>query len=216
MDGRSNLAPELRPTGRPTLSARVLELRQQGSDLIRPMGLAPIPRGPVLRRFDDGAEWAVLDVALDPHLEEKRMAMPRSAQRHLARVHRRGISFDRLYVAHELPAGSVATIAKQGSLDMDALVKAIGEPTSDPRVEVLADRTAAVAAGVGTGAIAIGVVCGLAIAAVALAPLVAGAALLGAVGAAGGLDPAIIGVISPSGRAEPGELGVFFHVVSWS
>lgn len=189
---------------RSSLERRALEVHQRAGHLIDVLGVANVPAEPVLVSFRNDNEWVIFDAAIDPHLQAKEgLAMPRKARSHLKSIHKTGAPFCRLFIAHELAPGSIKKIAPNGKVDL-ATAETIIKQTSDPRPQKIAEATTTTLAAIGVGLAALGA--GALV--VAAAPL----ALLAAIP----LDPAIIGAVSGSGRGEPGELAVFFHLVSWT
>ena len=169
-------------------------------------------------------DWVVFEAHDDPLYAKGQLAAPRWVKRRLRKIAKGPIGFERGYVAHEVPAGSAAIIAPNGRVDIRTAEELIGGPTIHHRVEALAEGIAVasyVTAAVAGAVIVAGV-------ALALAPLVlltalpatAGGAVAVAsvvsVGAVSGLDPAIIGAVSASGQARPGELAAFFRLAHWT
>ncbi len=148
-------------------------------------------------------EWVVTDAETDPQLRQQQFVMPDHVVSKLERLVELGVEFDRLFVAHELPEGSLS--ADVQTIDPTKLATLIPEPPPSERTR-RALRIATSAARVSLG----GVVAPVVIA--GLAP-VAAAAALGA--ATAGLDPALLGVVSASGRARTDELSVWFLIEAW-
>ena len=189
------------------LARRALAVQEQAGSLVDFMGVAPIPDKPVVSTFETGNDWIVIDAVRDPHVCEGTLAVPRVIQRKLGRIDRSGTKFERLFVAHELPRGSVEEITKSsGAVDIGKAKAAIGQPSTDPRVQTVAEGVAAVTKKMAKAAL---------IATVATAVLPVSPLALAALASGSGLDPAILGVVSTTGKAETGELGVFFLLASW-
>lgn len=184
------------------LECRVVDLARRAGPLVRPMGLVRIPAGPVGLRISSG-DWVVAPAEDDPHLQSRQFVMPQEVIERLEALESAKVLFDRLYVAHEVPAATLRHSSK-GAVTLDQ--KALGEviPAPSPHPKTLS--TLGVCTRI-TEATALALL--LPLAALAMAPAAAA-------GAAAVLDPALLGAVTASGRAEPGELAAWFLVAAWT
>lgn len=211
------------PTQLPSLTSdlerRAVALLERCDGLVSPIGVTAVPAGPIGFRLGAVAgrpgstvpasrpgapgrsEWLVTDAESDPQLDAGRFVLPDHVAAKLRRLAALGVDFDRLFVAHELPPGSlradVQTLTKD---EVAALVPEVPPTARTARALRVATRAASIAVG---GVLVPVVVAGM-------APLAAAAGIAGS-----GLDPALIGVTSVSGRAETGELAVWFLIEAW-
>lgn len=181
------------PSHQSRLEVRAVDVATCGGNLIRPLGVAEIPAGPVSLRSAAG-EWLIVGAEHDPHLKAGRLVMPDAVVAHLEAIARSKIKFDRLFVAHELPSGALkeGDHAKFGPAELDRVIPA---PAPDPRtLATLASclRIAQMAASL----------CAV--------PVTAAAGL------ADRLDPALMGVVTAMGRADAGDLAVWFLLAAWT
>lgn len=175
------------------LESRAIDVMQRGAGRVSPLGVSVVPSGPVGLHVGP-SEWLVLAAEDDPQLRDAKLALPDAVAAHLEALTRSKVSFDRLFVAHELPAGTLDRAAKTklGPGDLDRIVP---PPTPHPRTLATLAACSRVAE--------------LAGAALTLPVKAAGAALAA-------LDPALIGVVTASGHADPAELGVWFLLAAWT
>ncbi len=217
------------------LERRATAVMARSGGLVTPVGVIPVPDGPIglrvggpvaahvspdrstarptakpglagrapLRADGKRTEWVVTAAETDPQLRQQQFVMPDHVVAKLERLVELGVEFDRLFVAHELPDGSLK--ADVQTIDPTELAALIPETPPSERTR-RALRIATSAARVSLGGVVAPVV------AAGLAP-VAAAAALGA--ATAGLDPALLGVVSASGRARTGELSVWFLIEAW-
>ena len=85
--------------------ARILELRGRAGELLTPLGVAEVPRTPQVFAQPPGTpyDWLVLRLGDDPAFMEGALAIPRAQRRALRELDRRGVVFDELLIAHEIP-----------------------------------------------------------------------------------------------------------------
>jgi hypothetical protein len=184
------------------LARRSLDVVERSEDLVRFMGVAPVPAGPTCSS-GERSDWILLDATIDPHVQTGTLAMPKTARRHLDRVLRSGAEFDRIVIGHEMAAGTIAGLEGKPMTAADA-ARVVGAPTEDRRARQLVECSTAVMKALATG-----------LAGVALAGTVVAASPLLLLGAFLP-DPVILGAVSESGKAEPGELAAWFHIVDWT
>lgn len=154
-------------------------------------------------------DWVSYSAESDPQVLSRRLAIPDDARRRLQRIVKTGATFDRLFILHELAPGTLRGLERTGSLTPAAVGRLL-PTTTDPRVPRLAGDAAAAFKALGTAA-AVGV--GAAIA----APLALGAVLgAGALTVSGGLDPAVLGVVTASDQGRQGELCSVWMLAAWT
>jgi hypothetical protein len=149
-------------------------------------------------------DWVLLDAASDPLLKEPNgFPVPDRVLRDLRRVADR-VEFDAIYVAHEVPRGAVT---EEGPPRVEAFL-----PPAPPEVARLSKRLGGTSAALWTLAAAPLVLAGL------LGGLVlAGTAVVAAMGTTIGLDPVLLGVIVRPGHAPAtGEPAAWFHLGHWT
>jgi len=175
----------------------VARLRALAGDRVAPLGVAALPTGPVLLRQPPAAafDWVVLPLEDDPLYRAGQLAIPRAQRRHLARLDRDGVTFDELLIGHEVPKALTAKLAAGGPVKPEEVIV----PTPSRSAEA---ALAALDTGVRAG--------GLALAAVALAPL----ALL-ALPAALVADPVLLGAITADGTRKAGTPAALFLLARW-
>jgi len=183
----------LKPT---VLETRATETLTRGAGLLTMLGVTKIPAGPI-GLLTSEAEWVVVAAEDDPHLAASTFVVPGPVLERLKSLNERKVPVDRLFVAHELPAGSLSKAgSKLAKHDLATIVPA-GAP--DPRLTTTLGRCNRIV--------------GMAAKTVVAPFAVAGA---GASAIAAGLDPALMAVVTASGRAAPGELAVWFLIAAWT
>jgi len=193
---------------------RPLALRSRHvDDLVRRdathLGFVYTPGEFAARDGRGATDWVAFSAETDPQVLSRRLAIPDGARRRLQRIVKTGASFDRIFILHELAPGTLRGLERTGHLT-PATVGRLLPTTTDRRVPRLAGDAAAAFNALGTAA-AVGV--GAAIA----APLALGAVLgAGALAISGGLDPAVLGVVTASGQGREGELGSVWMLASWT
>jgi len=148
-------------------------------------------------------DWVVYSAETDPQVLSRRLAITDEARRRLQGIFMTGARFDRILICHELPPGTLRRLKRTGRLTPETVARLL-PTTTDRRVPRLAGDAAAALRALGVGA-AIGV--GAAVA----APLA-----IGALAISGGLDPAVIGIVTASGKGCEGELGAVWMLASWA
>lgn len=183
-----------------TLEERAIEVHRRSSGLVRPLGVATIPDGPVgLRTASD--DWVVIAAEDDPHLRCRKFVIPDAVAARLRELDRAKVAFDRLFIAHELPGGVLDQVddTKLGPGELARII-----PAAAPHPRTLETLS----------------VCNRITRAAATAlflPLAAAGALPVAAGTlAAALDPALFGVVTESGTAAPGELAAWFLLAAWT
>ncbi len=169
------------------------------------------------------SEWVITPASLDPLVRSGGLPVPHEQLRWLEAVEAAGVTFDDIYLAHEVPSGTVfaaepfrATTAQTlpagrarptvEVLDAARAEAAIG--TAPPpsaaihRAQRLGKQAETVLRGLATAAR----ISGTALAALATAPL----------SLAAGLDPIVLGVVSPDGTTQPGTPAAWFLVAAWT
>lgn len=178
------------------LEERATETLTRSAGLLTMLGVTEIPAGPI-GLVTSNTEWVVVAAEDDPHLTAGTFVVPVPVLERLERLNDQKVSIDRLFIAHELPAGSLGkTGSKIAKHDLATIVPA-GAP--DPRLETTLTRCNRI---VGTATKAV------------VAPFAVTGA--GASAFALALDPALMAVVTASGRAAPGELAVWFLVAAWT
>lgn len=87
---------------------RAMELTQKHDLSLRFMGYAPAFNGVHLHRGRK-SDWVVNPIAIDPPYKSsgKVLYVPPSVRENVGRTLTAGVNFDAVYIAHEIPAGSV-------------------------------------------------------------------------------------------------------------
>lgn len=182
-------------TVKDSLSNRVLELgRIAGRDLTV-LGAATLPDGPVVLSAPT-ARWdlALMRLADDPMFERGQLDIPVRQRARLLELDKRGITFDELLIAHEVPKNVLSpTPGKQAARDAVARQSA-------KYIDELGATIGTVAA-VGRAA-AIGALVVAALPLAALTPLVLA-------------DPILIGVLTEGHSRASGTLAVYFEIIRW-
>lgn len=187
------------------LEARSLAVHRELGALAPFIGPARVPDGPTLIPSMDGTDWVVLALADDPHFRAGGLGMPDDVRDHVATIAAAGVTFDALYLGHELPLGTVEAVGAEQLKDPKRLATLVGPPKTDTRAAAAADTTAAAFAAVWKGLRrgAVGAALGIAAAGIA-----AGSAFEG-------LDPVLLGAVTATGRAEAGELASWWLLARW-
>lgn len=182
------------------LETRVLLITERAGDLIRPIGVTPIPDGPVPVHTKSG-EWILVAAEHDPHIERGTFVVPAPVLERLEQLETKNVSFDRLFVAHEVPTGTLGTISKKTIRKHD-LTRLVPAGSPDPKTATTLSTCTNIVEG---------------IAKVLMAPFAAVGALPAAVAAGvSSLDPALFGVLTTSGKGSSGELAAWFLIASWT
>lgn len=143
-------------------------------------------------------DWAFMPIAEDPlYKRDGTLPIPNDVLAQLSNIRRVGIDFDDIYIAHELPLGSVGP---GHSVTADML-----EPPVPKDVQRMSYEMGRKSQGMWK---------------IAAIPLVigvfAGAAALAAPIAAISLDPVLFGVVVGAGRKPvPGEMASFIYLAHW-
>jgi hypothetical protein len=209
--------------GGTALLDRVEDVRGLAGQLVDPIGLVTLPSEPVLLDRNGQPDWVIVDLEDDPQFKAGAMGIPRDVQQHLAAVAATGVSFDKLYVAHELAPWTVRH--RRPGVPAAALIPAAPE---DPVAQRLHDglsragrRVGAIVATLAAvaGAVVAVVVGVSAIVAILAAIAAAGVGLLVAAAvvgvAAASLDPVLLGAVIASGKASPGETALLVRIAHW-
>lgn len=178
-------------------------------NLVTFIGTAPIPRCSIVTKSDGATSWVFLDASEDPHFASGLFAIPRRERRRLDKIDKNVPGIERVYIGHELHPRTEDLVASNGLVDLEAVAIAIGDPTTDPRVEAIAMRVRQGFDLLGVATVAFGVV----LTAIALAPALV--AVGGPLALVSGLDPVVIGAIPKSGNSNPGELADFYLLAQW-
>lgn len=183
------------------LERRALEVHRRSGGLTRPIGVRTIPAGPVGLSVD-ATDWVVVSIEDDPLFERGAFVAPDAVIERLRRLDAAKVQFDRVFVAHEVPAGTLKSGAPLTPSELERLIPdAAPHPRAEATLRACTRLTSAAAA-------------------VTLAPLaiasILPAAAVAAVGSAIALDPALMGVVTATGRAEAGELGAWFLIAAWT
>lgn len=170
--------------------------KEQGGDLLTSLGPAQIHHTPVGISTHGETDWVIFDVERHPQIKAGRFSAPSSPLRELRRIDRTGVHFDRLFIAHELPIGSVAQIKSNHGINWE---KIIGPPAIDVRIRPIT-RTFAKAFALrdkGTHSHSHSL---RRDGETAVKPL----------------KNLVFGCVSESGRSSAGEIGYWFLLTSWS
>ncbi len=182
-----------------TLEERAVDTFTRSIGLLTPIGVTAVPVGPV--GFSTATtDWVVVAAEDDPHLAGGLFVVPRPVLDRLGSLDRLDVKLDRLFVAHELPAGTLSRTG--GRLEKNQLESVIPKGSPDPALCRTLDTCNRL-----VGAAAASVVA-------PFAALGKGAAAI-AQAMEAGLDPALMAVVTASGRATPGELGAWFLIAAW-
>ncbi len=205
----------------------------------------PIESVGIATAFDDlrlyrrpGRDWLLSPVHADPHAAEG-LILPRAEMRKLASLDAAGVDLPEIYIAHELPPGTVDTVmpglpaavpatkaqARPGA-DVAALVatpvfhpvaiEQAAKMVPAPPVPSATARTADRLGGVAGGAVdALARALPWLFAGVAAAPAAVALGGLAALGALLELDPVVFGAVGVGGRVAVGEPAAFFALTSW-
>lgn len=181
----------------PQLRSRVEFVGETGGSLIRFVGVAPVPQGPVVIRGT--SDWIVLHIGADPQVHRGTLAIPPAARRHLAKVVARGIDFDGLFIAHELAPGDLDRLGEQNlsPRQVDELVR---DPLPDEAGQRAVLNAARVFRSVADGLLSIaeGLVA---------VPLAGGVSLA--------LDPVLFGCVTADGVVRTTHPAAFFYLTRW-
>ena len=170
------------------------------------------------RRLYRGPEsdWLLLPARRDPMVRNGGLPVPRDARRRLERLASSGVRVPAVFVAHELPHGGLARLARQDAREQDL---------ASGRFAVLGGRESGQILPTATPtklAVAIAEAADRAAAAMAQAVVTTGRGVsavlseLGDLASAGsGLDPIIFGAITADGVAEPGDLAAWAVLARW-
>lgn len=174
---------------------RVMHLHRVAGDLITPIGVAPIPAAPVCVRTAEREQWdwVVLPVADDPLYQSGQLAIPRGIRRRLTLLDDRGVSFDMLLIAHEIPKGILAA----GAVSTKAAAHAVASTPATPSSAT--KHLTTLVNGLATGA------------SVVASTAVASAAALAALAP----DPVLLGVLAANGKSTPKTPAAYFEIARW-
>ena len=194
-----------------------LDLQQRTADIIKTctdrrlpcqyLGTMPLFAG---HRVHQGAErdWALMPLAEDPLYQDRHgYPMPTQVMETLGSILDTGVTFDVIYVAHEVERDAIV----EGQLIDPRTVMPPPAPSAQRRSKQLGSLAATlfkVAAAPllawGAASLAVG------------AATAATAAAASAVGAMALLDPVILGVVvRPGSQPQPGEPGCWFYLAHW-
>lgn len=164
---------------------------------IQPVGLLPAPTAPLVLR-EERHDWVVTITDGDPLFHDRDgFPIPQKCLADLKRIQRAGVDFDRIYAAHELPAGTVPA-SDQITAEMLTPGPSLAARVQSERQGRLAQTVVGMATLplLGAGLLA--------------TTAVAGAATIG--GALAGLDPILFGVNLSRGRST----GVWYYLTHWA
>lgn len=186
------------------VAARLEDIRDRAGDLLEPLGIASLPAQPLLLRQPRTADfdWVVLPLLDDPLFKRGELDIPPQERRRLRLLEERGVEFDELLIAHEVPKRAIA--APEHLTDPVLLEKVLRPPGLKPdrrsgRVLRRFLEIGALGSGAAVAGAALITVGGVAVAA---ATLVAA-------------DPVLIGAITPDGTAAPGTPAALFVLARW-
>jgi hypothetical protein len=142
--------------------------------------------------------------------------MPVDQRRRLDALVEAGCHFPVVYSAHEIDPSKTADepLAPGGrTIDDGRAAQLVGSAPPTARAVARSHRLGDLTEKVGRAARSVLTVAG----ATAVLPVVAAGALTaGLAGAVGGLDPVLFGVVTPSGRPVPGEIGAWMIIAQWT
>ena len=186
-------SPALKDSAPTEIVARLNDLERRAGHLLRPIGVAPLPFGPVLLPGGQGApfDWVMMRLLDDPLFQAGELQVPVDARRQLRRVERAGVVFDDLLIGHEVPPKSFGA-----KIDPARLLETL-RTTPAPTPDVPA----------GVRALKLGL---RASKALGSAAAMAVAAPLGALA-----DPVLLGAITATGNTEPGTPAALFLITRW-
>lgn len=178
------------------LSTRVLHLADLAGDDLKPLGIAALPDRPVVMSSPT-AKWDLVLLRLvdDPMFERGQLGIPRRQREHLRVLDKRGVSFDDLLIAHEVPKASLAASPEIQS------ARAAVERESTRHADDLAATVGGISK-VGRG-VAIGALTLTALPLALLAPFTLA-------------DPILIGALTTDGSPTPGALAAYFEIIRWT
>jgi hypothetical protein len=188
----------VRPPSSPTLYARYNEtliLTQTQHLPVRYIGTMPLTTGQQIypgQQYD----WALMSAHNDPLMQDKDgYPMPKRVINVLNRIHRAGLEFDDIYIAHELPKG----IVQPGQPVTAAMLM----PPPSRRMVQLSNRLGNLSSALWS---------------VAAFPLFAlGKVAEAAATVSVGLDPIVMGVVVGKNRpVQPGEPAAWFYLTHWA
>jgi hypothetical protein len=196
--GPSNASPL--PAEPANFVRRVEHLREIASELT-PLAVVDLARAypqVVTTASERRWDWVFYPAEDDPLVERGLLVMPPDVRGYVRDLDARGVQFDRLLIGHEVDK---TALGRTDLSDRSAAVKLLApKPETTPATPGVR-RLRAVVAAAGTALR----ITGAGLAAVAVAPL----ALLDAA------DPVLIGVLTASGRALPGERAALFGIARW-
>lgn len=161
--------------------------------------------------------WVVMPVNIDPTLYRGRLPVPTIERERLVSLADAGCHFPAIYSAHEVrpdadPAGGAGT---SRSISRHTAADLVGPLPPSAHAVDRGQRLGALTARIGRCTARtlpyLGALAALPLLA-ALAPL----SLLAAAGPGAGLDPVIFGVVSESGRIQPGEMAAWVLLAQWT
>lgn len=173
------------------LEVRIQDLHARSGTQLCPLGVAPLPKGPVMFTMAPPAEWdwAVLRLEEDPLYHRGELAMPREVRQKLARLDDAGVRFDDLLIAHEVPKADTLTTRGEEKPIMELVLTS--RPAPSRQVLALEKFFTAIVSGASKFAT---------VSASALETF---------------SDPVLIGVLTGEGTAQPGTLAVYFEIARW-
>ncbi len=175
------------------LSERVVTLGQLAGEDLRLLGMAPLPDEPVLLEAPAGRwDLVLMRLADDPQYVAGQLGIPARQQAFLRSLDKRGVVFDELLIAHEVPRGAVKAPLTKSS-GRDVVARQSTRHVVDLQATVGRILTVGKLAAIGT----------LALAAVPLAVLSLDS------------DPILIGALTQGGSLQPGTPAVYFEVIRW-
>ena len=183
---------------------RLGDLRDSAGDLIEPLGIAPLPDKPLLltQPASTPFDWVVLRLATDPLFKRGELDIPRQQRRRLRELNGRGVVFDELLIAHEVPKKAIAS--PETLDDPIALDRVLRPPGLEP------DRASGRAL---RGFLDLAVRGSVALAAGAAVVAVGGVAVASATLAAA--DPVLIGAVTADGGTAGGTPAALFVLARW-
>jgi hypothetical protein len=195
------------------LSPTVADLRARAADAGVPItyfALAPLPAEAQLMHGDTSS-WVLAPAGADPTRRNGRLPIPAAERDRLKRLVDARIDFPAVVVAHEVNPAHARALAPAGAetpLSAHQLAELVGPVPPAPQVTALSQRLGRASGTIGRVARSTAAMVG---AAAVTAPL----AVAGVLDAGGLADPAVFGVLTPTGTAGAGEPGLWFLLASW-
>lgn len=177
-----------------TLDERLRRLHGLASDVLLPLGVAPLPDKPMLQPAATGPfDWVIMRLQDDPLYLKGHLGIPKRQQALLRDLDRRGVVFDELLIAHEIPKGSATEKDVHSGKALIAILTSF-PPAPGPGVKALTGLLHGLAAATKTAA-------------------VVGAGALTTLGTFA--DPVLLGAMTADGTRAAGTLAGLFCITRW-